>query len=80
MIYSLLYLYLIKLATFLASKLCGVVVREGRVRFRMTLCHGILFSLFLFFIGFFYNDINRLENGNSWRELTKEKAGICRYL
>ena len=47
-----------------------------------TLCHDILFSLSLFFVVvfFFYNDTNRLENGNSWREPTKEKAGICRYV
>ena len=43
---------------------------------------GVMVFCFLdvIFLGFFYNDLNRSENGNSWRELTKEKAGICKYL
>lgn len=44
----------------------------------VSLCVMIFcFLCFYFLLLFFYNDISRLENGNSWRELTKEKAGIC---
>ena len=52
-----------------------------RAEFDFGLLCVMYFVFFVvIFLGFFYNDLNRLENGNSWRELTKEKAGICRYL
>ena len=64
------YLYLIKPSVFLASELCGVavrgraIIRNGRVRFRITSSYDFLFSLFLFFLMlFFYNNINGLEKG-----------------
>ena len=62
------YLYLIKLAVFLASELCSVAVRgrttirKGRVRFRITSGYDFLFPLFLFFlVFFFYNNTSRFR-------------------
>ena len=54
------YVYLIKLAVFLASELCGVavrgraIIRKGGVRFRITSGYDFLFSLFLFFLVFLF--------------------------
>ena len=74
------YLYLIKLAVFLASELCSVAVRgrttirKGRVRFRISSGYDFLFSLFLFFLVFFF-----LQQHQPFRRKTLQVVEIFNF-